>query len=782
MKGSENAHRLWYKQPADHWNEALPVGNGRIGGMIYGGISRERIDLNEDTLWSGVPYAPDGEYSGVYREVREAVLEGRLQEAQKLLEQRFGDALVQMYLPLGTLELDMQHGEDVGEYRRQLRLDTAVHMVDYWADGVHITRNTVVSAPRQVLAVEILSDVPGALSLAVALKGALDCTHSGPVSAVNRGDPAGQGYFIEGNCPICRTSEGSTYNFPEAKYYGTEDSEKGVAYMAGIYVTAQGGRIWQERDRIQVEGAGRVEVYFAVRTSFHGPFCHPVLEGREYREACKRDLVSAAQMGAEAVFAEAVADHRRLYDRTELDLGVSGISGLPTDQRLLRHAQGEEDPALYALLFHYGRYLTIAASREGSQPMNLQGIWNNQLIPPWSSNYTLNINTEMNYWPTLSAGLEECYEPLLRFIRELHMAGKETARQFYGVEGFVSHHASDLWRTAYPSTNHLANSCMWGFFPMSSGWLCSMGMDYYRHTRDRDFLEEFYPILKDSAEFYRSLLMERDGWLLLCPAASPENNYMMRRNGENASQASDRETGEGEEVACSLDITSTMAMAIVRDVFTAVVEAGEALGLAALDISGYRTALPKLYPYSVASDGTLNEWYRERKEWEPHHRHVSHLYGLFPSRQIVADTPKLLEACRKTLEKRGDESTGWSIAWKINLWARLGDGDRALKLLYRYLQPVDAGAERSCKGGSYKSLLCAHPPFQIDGNFGSCNGILEMLVDNSGEEVRLLPALPSAWKSGRLYGYHLSKDRMLDMEWEDGKVSAQKWWTGNDFL
>ncbi len=803
MRGSKDAHRLWYRQAAKNWNEALPVGNGRIGGMIYGDPAREQIDLNEDTLWSGQPYFSTGEYSGIYEKAKDAVLKGRCKDAQELLEQSFGDALVQMYLPLGTLWVEMLHGQPgetpVKKYRRELRLDTSLHTVSYKMDDVYFTRKTVASVPHQVLAMQITADTPASVSFQASLVGAMPCVRTTDtvksVSSQTSLADAADGTdirvsdicFITGNCPVCKAAPKATYNSPEAKFYGQKDSEKGVAYRAGLYIEAKGGCIRQAQDQIQVIDADEAVLYVAIRTSFNGPFRHPVLEELEYMDACRQDLMTAAKLGFDSILAEAIAEHQRLYRRTELDLGTSEVSPLPTDERLIRHANGEPDPALYALLFHYGRYLTIAASRPGTQPMNLQGIWNNHLIPPWSSNYTLNINTEMNYWPTLAAGLEECYEPLLRMIEELHTAGQKTAVQYYGAPGFVSHHATDLWRTSYPSTNLLPGSCQWGFFPMSSGWLCAMAMDYYRYTRNLSFLERFYPILKDAADFYRALLMEKDGYLILCPSTSPENNYRM-------------DPDKADEIS-PLDLTATMSMAIVRDVFGAVTEAAGILGQ---DASPYQEALPRLYPYSIASDGTLNEWYQEHAEWDTHHRHVSHLYGLFPSRQISADTPALMEACRNTLEKRGDESTGWSIAWKINLWARLGDGDRALKLLDRYLQPVDAAADRSQAGGTYSNLLCAHPPFQIDGNFGACRGILEMLVQGTDggsslckdtgcqislsnnaackaaqckkteDSLQLLPALPSAWNKGALYGYHLSAHTTIDIVWEDGKIVSKQ--------
>lgn len=741
MHSTVNAHKLWYKKPATIWNEALPVGNGRIGGMIYGKAKNETVELNEDTLWSGLPHMASGEYSEIYKKAQALALEENFAEARKLLEEEFGENLVQMYLPLGSLNITMNHGEEITNYYRELRLDTATHTVSYIADGKKYVRTTVVSEKDNVMAVNIKSE-NNTVSFSVRLTGALLCEESNNNFAC----------YIEGNAPVCVAKEKDHTGHPECKIYGKTDLEKGIGYKAGITVQNNGGTVTFKNNVITVENAKTATVYFAVRTSFNGPFNHPVLNGKEYKNACENDLVQAKSKSFEKILNNTVKSHQALYNKTELDLGESKISNLPTDERLILHKNGEPDNALYALVFHFGRYLTISASRKGTQPMNLQGIWNAELIPPWSSNYTLNINTEMNYWPTLASGLEECYEPLIRFVKELHYAGTKTAKQFYGVNGFVSHHSSDLWRTTHPSTNKMEGNCQWGFWGMSSGWLCEMVMNYFRHTQNKDFLKEFYPVLKDSALFYKSLLIEKDGYMIICPSTSPENNFMLN-----------------EHLESPLDITATMTTTIVRDVFNSVIEAGELLGE---DVFQYKQLINKLQPYSVAKDGTLNEWYKERAVWEEHHRHVSHLYGLFPSNQIK--TQELKQACKQTLEKRGDESSGWSIAWKINLWARLGEGDRVIKLLDMFLKPVDSNAERSCKGGVYTSMLCAHPPFQIDGNFGACNGILEMLVNNSEKELKLLPALPTSWKNGKLYGYALSLNKAMDIEWKNGKIVSKK--------
>jgi len=732
---------LWYNHPAANFNEALPLGNGRIGAMVYGGIIQERLSLNEDTMWSGYPRVPEQAGADVFQQARELVLAGRMSEAQRLIENGFGDFLVQMYLPLGNLTLTLGHGDGIENYRRVLDLTSAVHTVRYTCDGKVYTRETFISHPMQLLAMRITCDKPASVTFTAALAGRLPCS-----SAIENGR-----MFIEGHAPVCRAPYGQTHNTPEAKIYSDCDTEKGVGYRAGMAVCAVGGTVQAEADGIAVTDADEAVIYFAVRTSFNGAFRHPITEGAEYRHLCVCDLEKAAFAGFDEMRREHITDYQRLYDRVSLYLGDSPNAELPTDERLKKHAAGERDNALYALLFNYGRYLTIAASRQGTQAMNLQGIWNEELIPPWSCNYTLNINTEMNYWPTLACGLAECYEPLIKMVKELATAGERTARDAYGAPGWVSHHATDLWRVTHPSTNRLPGSTQWGFWNLSSGWLTVMLFDYYTYTKELDYLRSIYPVIEGCAAFYRRLLIEYDGEYILAPSTSPENNYL---------------TKDG---YTPLDKTTAMTMQIVREGFEVAVNAADILGENAEE---YASLLPRLRGPQIRTDGALNEWYGEHPDWDPHHRHISHLYALFPSRQINRSTPELLAACKKTLERRGDSGTGWSLAWKVNLWAQLGDGNRALRLLDTLLHPVESSnVGHNSGGGSYLNLLCAHPPFQIDGNLGACSGILQMLLQCDGDEVALLPALPETWQDGEVKGLALPGGSCIDFTWRHGKLT-----------
>lgn len=733
------SHSLWYNKSANNFNEALPLGNGRIGAMVYGGGAEETISLNEDTLWSGYPRRSEKEVSHIWKQVQLLAEQQRYPEAQALLEKDFADFNSQVYLPLGKLRIHTEDAGQVTELSRQLRLDTACHSVRYRCERGTYLQECFISHPHQVLVLRIAEESGLPVSLCVTLEGSLQCTHTTGADAL----------YIEGNCPD-RTGLASDPN--HGYTYHTEPSKMGVGYYAGVRAVTVGGSVALDGGCLRITDAKQAFLYFAVRTSFNGPFLSPVTKGREYIQPCLADLDQAAKLGYDRLLEAHLQSHSELYDRCSLDLGTSPISSLPTDERLLRHRSGEYDPALYALLFHFGRYLMIASSRPGTQATNLQGIWNEKLTPPWNSNYTLNINTEMNYWPVMSANLGECSQPLVQLLKELHLAGQHTARNYYGAPGFCVHHNSDLWRTTHPVCPNTKNSCQWSQWPMSAGWLCRMAYDLYRYNRDETYLRQILPILEDGAAFYTNLLRERDGGLMVLPSTSPENNYL--RDGER----------------CPLDDTATMSVAITRDVLRCTAEAREHFGL---DSSDLRATCSRLLPYRIHSEGTLNEWYGEHEDFEVHHRHVSHLYGLYPSEQINWDMPALLDACRATLEKRGDESTGWSLAWKISLWARLRDGDRAQRLLDLQLVPVDSSIDAAVTlGGSYTNLFCAHPPFQIDGNFGACAGILEMLVqtDKNGEPI-LLPALPKQWANGKLTGMRLPGNRVLSMAWQDGTVT-----------